>query len=134
MGYSIRVVSARTKKEVDVSYLKERGIVEFGITFNYAKWYYGIWPGKTPDKKDEATPFGQMFAGNDRGLRSLYGLPMEKVILKLKEGINRLHGLGCSDYFKPTEGNARAALLELLAICECAERDHPRMKLTIQGD
>ena len=50
------------------------------------------------------------------GLRSLYGLTAEEVASQLDRAISMLGTDVHKDYWKPTEGNARFALIELRAL------------------
>lgn len=106
------------------------------ITYNYAKWFYKLWPsgdGKAADAKT-ATPFEQMYANNAGGIRSLYGKPLDEVIAELGRAISKLKGDRDQDYWKKTEGNARAALFDLKCVCEFARFENPDADLTIDGD
>ena len=72
------------------------------ITYNYSKHYYPL--------------FQEI--GYDNGIRSIYGLTgaesihvLQMVIAKLKDDVDR-------EYWKPTEGNAKKALTQLLALAK----------------
>lgn len=71
------------------------------ITYNYAPHFYRL--------------FGQ------DGIRWLYGKTVEQTSARLEAAIESLSCLDFdSDYWKPTEGNARAALIDLLGLARMA--------------
>jgi len=141
MGYSIKVIDRKTNETVMLR--EKHGIrggtycvggteyCEISITYNYAKFFYQVFP--TPEKTD-TTPFGQMFANNKGGIRSLYGKPIAEVIDLLRDATEKLHGEPDADYWKPTEGNARSALFKLLLLCQMAHYEKPDSDLTLTGD
>jgi hypothetical protein len=71
---------------------------EINITYNYARHYSRV--------------FGE------KGLRTIYGMTGAESIPVLKAAIDRLGDDVDQDYWKPTEGNAKAALLQCLALAE----------------
>lgn len=54
----------------------------------------------------------------DKGIRAIYGMTGAKSIKVLDEAVQKLGDDVCSDYWEPTEGNAKAALLKLIALAE----------------
>ena len=68
------------------------------VTYNYSKIYY------RPDV------FGE------NGIRSIYGLTGAESIPVLQKAIKVLHDDASNDYWLPTEGNAKRALSQLLAM------------------
>lgn len=68
------------------------------VTYNYSKIYY------RPDV------FGE------NGIRSIYGLTGAESIPVLQKAIKVLHDDVSNDYWLPTEGNAKRALTQLLAM------------------
>jgi hypothetical protein len=69
---------------------------ELNVTYNYGKHYYRT--------------MGEM------GLRSIYGLTGAESIPILTAAIGQLADDVDDDYWKSTEGNAKAALLQLLSL------------------
>jgi hypothetical protein len=76
---------------------------KLNVTYNYAKHFYRVFLG---------VQFSRA------GIRSIYGLTgaesipvLQMAIAKLKDDVDR-------DYWKPTEGNAKKALTQLLALAK----------------
>lgn len=69
---------------------------ELNITCNYAKHYYRVM--------------------GEKGIREIYGKTGAKSIPILKNAINTLGDDVDNNYWKPTEGNAKQALMQLLAL------------------
>ena len=68
------------------------------ITWHYAPFYYNI--------------FGE------KGIRTIYGMTGAESIPVLKEAIAKLGDDVVADYWEPTEGNAKRALHNLLALAQ----------------
>lgn len=66
------------------------------VTYNYSKHYYRV--------------FGE------KGIRTIYGLTGAESVKVLQDAIIKLGDDTDDDYWKPTEGNAKAALYHLLAL------------------
>jgi len=73
-------------------------LAELNITYNYAKHFYELY--------------------GDKGIRFLYGKTGAESIPHLEDGINLLGDDADEDYWKPTEGNAKRALCNLLALAQ----------------
>ena len=69
------------------------------ITWNYSKYYYAVFDG-------------------DKGIKSISGMIGKDSIPVLKAAIGKLGGDRHPDYWKATEGNARAALEHLLVMAK----------------
>lgn len=69
------------------------------VTYNYSPHFYRL-----IDPKD--------------GIRSLYGKTGAESIPILKEACGKLKDDVSDDYWEPTEGNAKAALLKLIAMAQ----------------
>jgi hypothetical protein len=69
------------------------------ITFNYSKHYYRI-------------------LGQDKGIRSIYGMTGAESIPILQAAADQLGDDVDENYWNPTEGNAKAALLQLIALAK----------------
>mgnify|MGYP001161874989 FL=1 len=69
------------------------------ITYNYGEHYYQL-------------------LDKEKGIRFIYGMTGAESIPVLKETISKLKDDVVDDYWKPTEGNAKLALLKLLALAQ----------------
>lgn len=145
MSYDIRVINKKTgetvrfrnKHQIAGGTYAIGGTAEatFNITYNYAPFFYELWPKKGEVKKEETTPFGQMFAKNDAGIRFLYGKPIKEVARLLSEAIEKLPNESPDDdYWKATPGNARLALFKLKLLVDMATFEYPGEDLTLKGD
>ena len=70
------------------------------VTYNYSQYYY----------RDDV--FGE------NGIRSIYGLTGAESIPLLRKAIDALGDDVASDYWLPTEGNAKRPLTQLLAMAQ----------------
>ena len=68
------------------------------VTYNYAKHYYHV--------------FGE------KGIRTIYEMTGAESIPVLKAAIEKLGDDVSDDYWEPTEGNAKRALTQLLALAQ----------------
>lgn len=86
------------------------------VTWNYATHYYRIFkpaplrPGVDPHYANESGTVG--------GIRSIYGLTGAESIPVLQNAIDQLGDDIHHDYWEPTEGNAKRALAQLLALAK----------------
>ena len=86
------------------------------VTWNYAKHYYRVFtpaplrPGVDPHHANEGGTVG--------GIRAIYGLTGAESIPVLKSAIDQLGDDVHPDYWDPTEGNAKRALTQLLALAQ----------------
>lgn len=69
------------------------------ITYNYGKFYYKV-------------------LGEEKGIRTIYGMTGADSIPVLESAIAQLGDDVDEDYWEPTEGNAKAALLKLVALAK----------------
>lgn len=69
------------------------------VTYNYAPHYYRVFVG-------------------GKGIRTIYGLTGTESIPLLDTAIAQLSDDTSNDYWEPTEGNAKQALLKLKAIAQ----------------
>lgn len=76
--------------------------LELNVTYNYSKYFYQVLDG---------------------GLRSLHGLPVEGTVVKLLTAIESLVGEPSSNYWDATEGNAKAALEDILQLAKLAPKE-----------
>lgn len=110
MSYDIDLVDPVTKKVLQVqephyyaggTYVMEgTPYLTLNITYNYAKHYYRV--------------FGE------KGIRTIYGMTAKESIPLLENAISQLGNDVSNNYWAPTEGNARKALNDLLAIARLA--------------
>lgn len=106
MSYDIWLAHPVTGKTLELDYVHDLrgGTYQIGgtreawlnVTYNYAKHYYRI--------------FGE------QGIRTIYGKTGAESIPLLEAAIQQLSNDTDDDYWKPTEGNAKAALYQLLAL------------------
>jgi hypothetical protein len=68
------------------------------ITYNYSKIYYNVL--------------------GEGGIRSIYGISGADSIPILQGAINKLKNDASNNYWEPTEGNAKRALLQLIALAK----------------
>ena len=126
MSYDIRVFDSKTEEPVT---LPEKHYFAGGtfamdgttdpwlnITYNYGDYFY-------------------KFMDEDRGIRALYGIPLQEAIGLLD---NTIVALGDEppdpDYWKATAGNARKALENLKAIAEACLKAFPDREMKFDGD
>lgn len=108
MSYDIRLVDPITKQTllVDVPHFMQGGTYQIGgakelwlnVTYNYADVFRGV-------------------LGKD-GIRSIYGKTGAETIPVLKEAAAKLKDDVSKNYYDGTEGNAKHALLQLIAMAE----------------
>lgn len=108
MSYDIRLMDPVTKDtlELDEPHAMRGGTYAIGgtrvlwlnVTYNYGSIYY------KPEVLGES------------GIRSIYGLSGAESIPLLKKAAEALGDDVVSDYWTPTEGNAKRALIQLIAM------------------
>jgi len=106
MSYDIKLVDPVTKETIlfDSAHQIKGGTYCIGgtkeawlnITYNYSKIYRNL--------------FGE------NGIRTIYGMSGAESIPILKNASEKLKNDIDEDYWKPTEGNAKKALLKLIAL------------------
>ena len=112
MSYDIALTCPVTGEilELDEPYQMKGGTYAVGstrvaalnITYNYSKHYYPL--------------FQEIGYGN--GIRSIYGMTGAESIPILQMATAKLKDDVDYDYWKPTEGNAKKALTQLLALAK----------------
>lgn len=80
------------------------------VTCNYCKFFRKVW--------------------ND-GIFDLNGKTVSVAVEMLNDAIQKLKGEKDADYWKPTEGNARASLFNLKLLCEIAMYEYPNSEMTV---
>lgn len=106
MSYDIYLLDPVTKEVLTIDHLHfMRGgtycatgsdQLHLNVTYNYAKIYY-----KTMGEK---------------GIRTIYGMSGVESMPILENAIKQLADDKTENYWEPTEGNAKAALIQLMAI------------------
>lgn len=109
MSYSIHLVHPVTREtlEVDERHHIRGGMYCVGGTtecYLNVTYNYGMFFRKVLDP--------------EKGIRSIYGMSGAESIPVLKEAISKLGDDVSSDYWEPTEGNAKQALYGLLALAQ----------------
>lgn len=109
MSYDIELCDPITKKpiEFETPHHMTGGTYQQGgttqawlnVTYNYTKFY------------DSAM-------SEEKGIRVIYGMSGAESIPILKAAISKLGNDIDDDYWKPTEGNAKRALIQLLAFAQ----------------
>jgi hypothetical protein len=106
MSYDIELVDPVTREvlHLDAPHHMRGGTYPLGgesrarinVTYNYSRHYTRVL--------------------GEKGIRSIYGLSGAESIQVLREAAEKLGDDVDDDYWKPTEGNAKRALLQLLAL------------------
>ena len=89
------------------------------VTYNYSPLYRDVFePRYFPEHEcaseaEDGKPAGYLY-----GIRSIYGLSGAESIPVLEAAISKLGDDVSSDYWEATEGNAKSALCQLLAMAQ----------------
>ena len=122
MSYDVKLVDPVTggTLKLDSPYHQIKvGTRQFGsfveaslnITWDYGKHYRRVFPDRYSDHHKAKN-------GKLTGVRTIYGLTGDESIPVLEKAILRLGDDVDDDYWKGTEGNARRALTQLLALAQ----------------
>lgn len=84
------------------------------VTYNYATHFRKVFG----DANAELSKFDKIFGGGETGIRRIYGMTGAESIPVLSTAISQLGDDVDPDYWKPTEGNAKRALVQLLALAQ----------------
>lgn len=116
MSYDINLLDPITKNVIEINdaHLLRGGTYKVGgstelslnITYNYSKFLHQVLQPETTPSKDKS------------GIRSLYGMTALEAIPILEAAISSLKDDVDEDYWKPTEGNTKRALNNLLTMCK----------------
>lgn len=108
MSYDIDLLDPVTKQTIvlDAAHQMKGGTYQIGgcpeaslnITYNYSRHYYRLM--------------------GEKGIRTLYGMSGAESLPLLQTAIDRLDDDIDDDYWKPTEGNAKRALVQLKALAQ----------------
>lgn len=108
MSYDIYIVDPKTKKvltfdkpmqgfEGGTYAVEGTREAHLNITYNYSKFYYE-------------------HLDNEKGIRWLYGKKVRQTLGALLEAFEKMKGEPDDDYWAPTEGNAKYALMQLILL------------------
>jgi len=121
MSYDVELTDPMTGDilELDSPHQMKGGTYQLGgspnawlnITWNYGKHYRRVFPDRPSDHREARD-------GVLTGIRTIYGLTGAESIPVLERAILRLGDDVDDDYWKGTEGNARRALTQLLALAQ----------------
>lgn len=116
MSYDINLLDPISKNVIEINdahflrggTYKLSGSTELSlnITYNYSKFLHQVLQPETTPSKDKS------------GIRSLYGMTALEAIPILEAAISSLKNDVDEDYWKPTEGNTKRALNNLLTMCK----------------
>ncbi len=108
MSYDISLQDPVTRETIQLY------LIPIECVFNYGEIYRRVFG----DENVELSKFDKMFGGGETGIRKIYGMTggdsipvIEKVIAMLGNDVDE-------DYWKATEGNAKRALLQLVALAK----------------
>jgi hypothetical protein len=116
MSYDINLLDPITKNVIEINdaHFLRGGTYKIGgstelslnMTYNYSEFLHKvIQPQNTPSE-------------DKSGIRSLYGMTALEAIPILEAAISNLKDDFDNDYWKPTEGNTKCALNNLLTMCK----------------
>lgn len=116
MSYDINLLDPITKKVIEINdaHFMRGGTYQMGgstelslnMTYNYSKFLHQVIQPEFTPSEDKS------------GIRSLYGLTALEAIPILEVAISNLKDDVDEDYWKPTEGNTKRALNNLLTMCK----------------
>lgn len=116
MSYDINLLDPITKEiiEINDAHFIRGGTYQMdgstelslNITYNYSEFLHRVLQPKTTPSECET------------GIRSLYGMTALEAIPILENAISNLKDDVDSSYWKPTEGNTKRALNNLLTMCK----------------
>lgn len=116
MSYDINLLDPITKEVIEINdaHFLRGGTYQMGgstelslnMTYNYSKFLHQVIQPEFTPSEDKS------------GIRSLYGLTALEAIPILEVAISNLKDDVDEDYWKPTEGNTKKALNNLLTMCK----------------
>lgn len=116
MSYDIDLLDPITKEVIEINdaHFLRGGTYQMGgstelslnMTYNYSKFLHQVIQPEFTPSEDKS------------GIRSLYGLTALETIPILEVAISNLKDDVDEDYWKPTEGNTKKALNNLLTMCK----------------
>jgi len=124
MSYDIELQDPVTKEtlQLDAPHHMRGGTYVIGgttdarlnVTYNYAPHFRRVFG----DAEVELSAFDKVFGGGMTGIRKLYGMTGAESIPALEKAIAALGNDTDENYWKSTEGNAKQALMQLLALAK----------------
>lgn len=124
MSYDIELQDPVTKQtlQLDNAHHMRGGTYAVGgttdahlnITYNYSAYFRKVFG----DQGVELSAFDKVFGGGETGIRKLYGMSGAESIPVLEKAIGQLGDDVDDDYWAATEGNAKRALTQLLALAK----------------
>lgn len=124
MSYDISLLDPVTKAtiEFDEPHQMAGGTYAVGgtreawlnVTYNYAPIFRKVFG----DENTELSKFEKIFGGGQTGIRRIYGMTGAQSIPVLETAIKQLGDDVSPDYWQATEGNAKRALCQLLALAK----------------
>ena len=124
MSYDIKLTDPVTGAtlELDAPHHMRGGTYQVGgctvahlnVTYNYSSYYRRAFGNAAI----ELNSFEKIFGGGQTGIRSIYGMTGAASIPVLRQAASKLGDDVDLDYWKPTEGNAKRALMQLIALAE----------------
>ena len=128
MSYDISLCDPVTGEvlELETPHHMRGGTYEMGgtteahlnVTYNYAKHYYPRFPVRKVKRQLVADRGGWEIGEELGGIRSIYGMTGAESIPFLQAVIEKLGDDVADDYWEATEGNAKRALSQLLALAQ----------------
>lgn len=127
MSYDIELVDPITREtlELDAPHHMRGGTYAIGgttrahlnVTYNYAGHFFRVFEGLSAPR-DNAPEWMRMNSAGPQvhGVRTIYGLTGAESLPILDRAIAQLGDDVHADYWRPTEGNAKRALLQLRAL------------------
>ena len=116
MSYDIQLLDPITKEVIEINdaHFLRGGTYQIGgstelslnITYNYSKFLHQVIQPDSNPSEDKS------------GIRSLYGMTALEATPILEAAISNLKDDFDEDYWKPTEGNTKRALNNLLTMCK----------------
>lgn len=116
MSYDINLLDPITKEVIEINdaHFLRGGTYKMGgstelslnMTYNYSKFLHHVLQPKSTSSEDKS------------GIRSLYGMTALEATPILEAAISNLKDDVDPDYWKPTEGNTKKALNNLLTMCK----------------
>ena len=116
MSYDINLLDPITKNVIKIkdAHFLRGGTYKLGgstelslnMTYNYSKFLHQVIQSESTPSEDKS------------GIRSLYGMTALEAIPILETAISNLKDDVDPDYWKPTEGNTKKALNNLLTMCK----------------
>lgn len=122
MSYDIELTDPVTGEtlQLDIPHLMRGGTyalcgtteARLNVTYNYAPHFRRVFG----DSDVELSSFDKMFGEGKTGIRKLYGMTGAESIPLLDNAIAQLANDVDTDYWQPTEGNAKRSLMQLRAL------------------